>query len=610
MGRFQLSLKYKLLFFLTFIPACALIFYLWLAVKLFSEDKEAYVYGSNVTLSKAIGAQISSELNAHIESLLPIVAQYDPQAEKLRDEAKLIFSKQKKITYVSFNKFQDGKFSEKVFLNKEEFKKEKEYQLALKYKEQILIDSKKKGIAFKALGEKNPYVLLALGDANNTMFFVSHVPQILNVLNASANVSNYLISGDGHIEMRPNENDVFTSETNTVTYFNEPQWTGINEGSAEYGSGSSTVLSSFARVGVSDLKVISLVDKQFALLGVKNLIKKSVYSLVMILCVTIFLSLFVSNTLTSTLRLLYKATKDVAQGNFNIQLKVQSSDEVGGLSESFNSMAKEVSRLLIESSQKARMEGELATARTVQETLFPPALATVGNIEICGYYQPASECGGDWWHYCEIGQHVYIWIGDATGHGAAAALITSAARSAAAVIENFSEITPSQILALVNTSIHSTSKGKMMMTFFLAAIHKETGQVTYCNASHESPFILRNKRPLDKADLEVMDQTNGPRLGHEKNSAYPEATAQLNDGDMVLFYTDGVPELHNTQDKPWGERRYIKAIFEATEKESLSDFHDVLKIKMEDFRSGRDLKDDVTFVVIRFKQAVAQQLSA
>jgi phosphoserine phosphatase RsbU/P len=605
-----LSLKYKLLFFLTFIPAIALIFYLWLAVKLFSEDKEAYVYGSNVTLSKAIGAQISSELNAHIESLLPIIAQYDPTAEKLRDEAKLIFSKQKKIIYVSFNKFQEGKFAEKVFLEKAEQKKE--YEAALKHKQTLLSEAAKTGFSFKAIGETNSYVMMAIADKKtgpdgNTMFFVSHVPQIINVLNASENVSNYLISTNGHIEMKPQQNDIFEPGVNTISYFNEPQWTGINEGSSEYQSGDRTVLSSYSKVGLGDLKVISLVDKQFALMGVKNLIKKSTYCLMMILSVCLFMSLFVSNTLTSSLRLLYQATKEVATGNFNVKLQVKSSDEVGGLSESFNHMAGEVSRLLAESSEKARMEGELATARTVQETLFPPATATVGNLEICGYYQPASECGGDWWHYCEIGPYVYIWIGDATGHGAAAALITSAARSAAAVIENFNEITPGQVLALVNNSIHSTSKGKMMMTFFLAAVHRETGQVVYCNASHESPYILRNKRPLEKGDLEIMDQTNGPRLGHERNSAYPEAAAQLSDGDMVLFYTDGIPELHNKENKTWGERRYIKAIFEATETPTLNDFHDTLKERIEKFRDGSDLKDDVTFVIIKFRQGTAQQ---
>lgn len=608
-----MSLKYKLLFFLTFIPAVALVFYLWLAVKLFSEDKEAYVYGSNVTLSKAISAQVSSDLNAQIESLLPIIAQYDPAAEKLREEAKLIFSKQKKLVYISFNKSTNSKFSETAFLEKAEIKKD--FDSGIKFKNTLLQEAMKTGFAFKALNDTSAYVMMAIadkksGDVSNIMFFISHVPQIVTVLNGSETVANYLVSAQGQIEMRPQQNDFFAKDVKTLNYFSEPQWTGFNEGSSEYASDGATVLTSYSKVGLGDLKIISLVDKNFALSGVRNLITKSIYCLIMILSVTLILSLFVSSGLTSSLRELYQATKDVATGNFNIKLRVKSTDEVGGLSESFNHMAGEVSRLLLESSEKARMEGELATARTVQETLFPPAIAQIGNLEICGYYQPASECGGDWWHYCEIGQYVYIWVGDATGHGAAAALITSAARSAAAVIENFTEITPAQVLALVNNSIHSTSKGNMMMTFFLAAIHKETGQVIYCNASHESPFILRNKRPLDKADLEIMDGTNGPRLGHERNSVYPEANAQLQEGDMVLFYTDGIPELHNKEDKTWGERRYIKAIFEATEKATLSEFHDTLKDKMETFRNGRDLKDDITFVVIRYRQASQHQLSA
>ncbi len=101
----------------------------------------------------------------------------------------------------------------------------------------------------------------------------------------------------------------------------------------------------------------------------------------------------------------------------------------------FNIMAAEVSRLLDQTAEKARMESELQTAKTVQETLFPETRAKIGPLAIAGYYEPASECGGDWWHYCQIGNKIFLWIGDATGHGAPAALITSAAKSASTIIE-------------------------------------------------------------------------------------------------------------------------------------------------------------------------------
>src|SRR5690606_35511909 len=109
-------------------------------------------------------------------------------------------------------------------------------------------------------------------------------------------------------------------------------------------------------------------------------------------------------------------------------------DEVGGLAQGFNFMAGEVSRLMEETKEAARMEGELETVRLVQETLFPEPVKRVGDFHLAGHFEPASECGGDWWHYCKVGDKLFIWIGDATGHGAPSAMVTSAAKAAATII--------------------------------------------------------------------------------------------------------------------------------------------------------------------------------
>ncbi len=349
--------------------------------------------------------------------------------------------------------------------------------------------------------------------------------------------------------------------------------------------------------------MVSLVKKSSALSAGRELLIKSIYFFIMLLSATFIISIFASRGMTATLSNLYEASRAVAHGKFNIQVPDTSNDEVGGLSESFNQMAKEVSRLLEESGEKARMQNELKTAQTVQETLFPARSASFGNIEISGFYEPASECGGDWWHYCEVGNYVFLWIGDATGHGAAAALITSAARSAASIIEKLTEITPVQALYLINTAIHATSKGKMMMTFFLAAIDKTTGEMSYSNASHEFPYVLRNKRPLDKSEVEMLDQSNGPRLGHAVDSQYNQASIQLNQGDIVLFYTDGIPELKDKTGKSWGERRYIKAVLDSIDSETLDGFSEKIQEKIQAYRKDSPLEDDLTYFAIRFKQS-------
>ncbi|RYF10756.1 MAG: hypothetical protein EOO40_04580, partial [Deltaproteobacteria bacterium] len=240
--------------------------------------------------------------------------------------------------------------------------------------------------------------------------------------------------------------------------------------------------------------------------------------------------------------------------------------------------------------------GASATAKTVQETLFPETDAQMGPLSISGFYEPASECGGDWWHYCLVGKKIFLWIGDATGHGAPAALITSAAKSASSIIERLN-INPAQALELLNKSIFDVSKGRIMMTFFLASYDPDTQEMTYANASHEAPFLIKHSEgTLKKKDLVPLNEVNNPRLGQSRDTKYKQTTVKLDPNDMVLFYTDGIPEVQNALKVSWGERDFLKAIV-AANKDYPTAHDSVMRLTqmMQDHRQGEVLIDDVTF---------------
>ncbi len=359
-------------------------------------------------------------------------------------------------------------------------------------------------------------------------------------------------------------------------------------------------LVSFSRVGFGDLIVVTMVDKEHALGAVQILIRKSLLLFGLLISLTVVLGLFASSGLTHAITQLFDATTKVSEGDFNIRVDVKSNDEVGTLADNFNIMAAEVSRLLEQTAEKARMESELQTAKTVQDTLFPETRARIKNLSIAGYYEPASECGGDWWHYCEIGSKIFLWIGDATGHGAPAALITSAAKSASTIIERLN-ISPAKALELLNRSIFDVSKGRIMMTFFLASFDVETGELTYCNASHEAPFLIRKMDgELKKKDLELLNEVNNPRLGQARDSVYKQTSVHLGAGDSIFFYTDGIPDIQNPGKEAWGERNFIKALIAASK--DFPEANDIVERFSKNFldhRRGAPLIDDVTFFVVK-----------
>ncbi|MEM7646484.1 MAG: SpoIIE family protein phosphatase, partial [Pseudomonadota bacterium] len=375
----------------------------------------------------------------------------------------------------------------------------------------------------------------------------------------------------------------------------------IQEGTKEANFSEKPYLASYAKVGRVDLYIVSLVDKKSALSAVQTLMKRSILFTSLILCILIIIGVFASNGLTSALRGLAEATSKVMDGDFSVRVEQKSRDEIGTLAQSFNKMTEEVSRLMEKTAENARMEAELQTAQTVQDTLFPLNEAKIGPVSIYGKSVPASECGGDWWHYSQVGNRVFIWIGDATGHGVPAALLTSAARAVASVIEGIDDIGPGKALQILNRAIYSTSKGEMMMTFFLACYDIDKGTLTYSNASHDPPFYLSHEvegKPKRRDYLPLME-INNPRLGENPNSEYTDYEMKIEKGDKIVFYTDGIVDVRAPEGDLFGERRFLKSLSQIND-QGVNDTVNSVFDQLSDYRKDTPLDDDVTLILVEF----------
>ncbi len=249
----------------------------------------------------------------------------------------------------------------------------------------------------------------------------------------------------------------------------------------------------------------------------------------------------------------------------------------------------------------SRMESELQTAQAVQNTLFPePTHYSSAKISLAGAYQPASECGGDWWFYNTIGHRVFLWIGDVTGHGVSAALVTSAARAAVSGIEANPLATPALALKILNKAIFDASKGQKFMSFCVVAIDLKTGVCSYASAAHELPFLIRGSpgNPTLNPHLSYLPSSNTSYLlGQEENAEFVEDEIILEPGDRLFLYTDGITELQNEEGEQWGDRRVRQAIVQcATENYSKQFIHCFGQI-LQNYKKDAELKDDMTFFI-------------
>ncbi|CAE80221.1 Sigma factor sigB regulation protein rsbU [Bdellovibrio bacteriovorus HD100] len=602
-----LSIRYKILLLLTSLPLITLTVYLVLALKIFEDDKIAYVFDSSSSMSGTMAAQIKTQLNAVLGTTKPIFQDYLSQ-QKFSSVGESIFQNEFNLeAIVVFKPSATGAYEKAAVLEKVPSQTDGvlsslQAQMSGYFAE---VEAARRVVKVP-FSDDRVFIMEKVSDETNTrntvFLVIVKMSEASEMFRAAMSQKMYLISSDGTVLFGPDGMPGQKLQSTVSPQFLEGTNKQIAQGAeTDRAVDGKELLVSFSRAGFGDLIVVTTVEKEKALGAVQILIRKSLIFFGILISVTVILSLFASSGLTQALTQLFDATKKVAEGDFNIRVDVKSNDEVGSLADNFNIIAAEVSRLLDQTAEKARMESELQTAKTVQETLFPETQAKIGPLSIAGYYEPASECGGDWWHYCQIGNKIFLWIGDATGHGAPAALITSAAKSASTIIERLN-ITPAKALELLNRSIYDVSKGRIMMTFFLASFDLDTGELAYCNASHEAPFLMKKNEggTLKKKDLVPLNEVNNPRLGQSRDSVYEQTTIQVEPGDLVFFYTDGIPDIQNPGKEAWGEREFIKALIAANKDfPGVNDSVERFAMSFQAHRQGAPLIDDVTFFVVK-----------
>ncbi len=578
-----------------------------LAMNIFTKDKIAYIYDSSGNLSQALSQQLRVLISGVISNN-KVVFQDFVSTKSFGPSSKSHFENDsstdailayevdevtKKVSFLNF--LTRSKTENEAVKNKVETQIKYEIQY-VKGNQRILYSLDQTGRIYFI--EKTTPIA---GTAAVYFAVVMKVDEFYDTFSTSAAQQLFLINQFGQIVMGPSS----VSEKEIQKLFNlkffKSKENRFQQGVEESLSiEKKEMIISFSEIGFGDSYVLAAVKKELALSALDQLLKKSVVFFILLIALIAIVSLFAAGSVTNALTQLFEATEKVSQGQFNVQVKVETSDEIGVLADNFNLMAKEVSRLLAQTAENARMQNELQTAKTVQETLFPDANSTLEKVAISGFYEPASECGGDWWHYCKINNRVFFWIGDATGHGAPSALITSAAKSAAAIIESL-DVGPASAMEYLNRCIYEVSKGRLMMTFFIACYDPAKKTLSYANASHESPYLIKKKSTLvKKKDLIPLNEVNNPRLGQDRNTKYDETSVEFEYGDFVFFYTDGVTDIRNAKTDAWGERDFLKAIVETqSDYPTVDVFIERFVNKMQTYRSGSTLVDDVTFFGIK-----------
>jgi len=274
-------------------------------------------------------------------------------------------------------------------------------------------------------------------------------------------------------------------------------------------------------------------------------------------------------TITRSVADLYRGTRAIDAGHLEYRIPVRRKDQLAALATSFNGMAASVSELLVQQREKERLLNELAIAQEVQTTLFPRSPAFMGSLEVHGMCLPARTVGGDYFDFIfgygpglgaegRSGGHVTLALGDISGKGISAALLMSALHSAdrafsAAVNEEGVPVSPALLLKLLNAHLYRSTQSARYATLFLATYDPATRRLTYSNGGHLPPLVISRDGSVQR--LEV----GGAVVGLLDGLEYEEATVQLEPGDLLVAYTDGLTEPEKNGED-FGEQRLMEFV--------------------------------------------------
>jgi len=259
-----------------------------------------------------------------------------------------------------------------------------------------------------------------------------------------------------------------------------------------------------------------------------------------------------------------------------------------------NQLAMEAERHRLE---LAQLHKELELARSLQAAMLPlgdPLFPGRTDIAMAARMEPASHVGGDFFDAFFIDEgHLFLCIGDVSGHGIAAALLMARIVGLVRVLAS-GERSPALVLQRLNDALAEGNDSGVFATLFCGLLEVGSGRLVLANGGHGAPLLLREER------CEAIELPRGMLVGAFPQRCYQEQELALLPGDVLLLHTDGITEAENAQGLPFGADG-CAAVLErpGVGSEPLSRVLGELLSSLEGFVGGRPLADDCTLMALR-----------
>jgi sigma-B regulation protein RsbU (phosphoserine phosphatase) len=319
----------------------------------------------------------------------------------------------------------------------------------------------------------------------------------------------------------------------------------------------------------------------------------------LLLIIVIVLSVFLARVITRPVEALIGGTTALGRGDLDYRVSIRTGDEFEELADSFNRMSADLKASIADlrrtTAEKERYAKELEIAKEIQESFLPESTPEIPGMEIAAVTVPAMEIGGDLYDFIPVCDGRWgLAIADVSGKGVSAALFMALSRTLIHA-SGSAEIDPSVALRRANRLIYEDAKSSMFITVFYGVLDAERLEFSYVNAGHNPPFLLRG----DPAVVRPLPG-RGIALGVVPEVDIPRSELELEHGDLIAMFTDGVTEAFNGQDEPFGEER-LSGFLLANRSRPLAEIIPALLDEIKKFCGSTPQSDDITLVLVKVK---------
>ncbi len=323
--------------------------------------------------------------------------------------------------------------------------------------------------------------------------------------------------------------------------------------------------------------------------------------------VALMFSLRITGGIVGAVKTLHRGTRRLALGDLETRIEIPNEDEFGDLADSFNEMAVAVKQGREDALARERLMQEMDTAREIQQRLLPHEQPLLRGWDITGVSIPSLQVGGDYFDFTSPGnEQLGIAIGDVSGKGVPAALLMSNLQ--ACLKGQVLHPSPvSDTVTRMNDLLSESTDPHMFATFFYCELDGPTGHFDCTNAGHDPALVVRRDGTVEWLS------SGGLILGMFGDQTYEQVAIDLEPGDVMVLYTDGIteagaplilpgqepPEMaDDADDDHFGEERLAEVVAAARERTALG-IREAVLAAVKAHLAGEPQGDDITLVVLK-----------